>query len=81
MNTSKAMKDYGDHVILDQPIQTLQVSDEFTTMCQTNGFYTIRDLLRQPLYLLPTLPRSSYRILKELLDLLISYGLEDLLED
>lgn len=63
------------------PIDSLLISLEFKKMSQANGFATLQDLLKEPLHELPLKPKSGYRILRELLDILQENGLEDFADD
>lgn len=67
--------------ILQEPIGSLPVSSEFKEMAIANGFTTIQDILDKSLDNLHELPRSGYRMLKELSDVLEANGLTNLLDD
>jgi len=69
------------HPILLKPILTLGVSEEFEAMAKANGYTTLKDVLKEPLYKFPFKPLSGYRMLKELLAILEEHGLDELMED
>ena len=67
--------------ILSAPIQGMDVSGEFKLMAKANGFRTLGDILKYPLYELPAREKSGYRILREMLDILEENHLEEFLKD
>lgn len=70
-----------DNQILKELIMTLPVSPEFQQMAKTNHFVTLQDILDSDLDQFHNLPDSGYRILKELYDILKTYGLEHALSN
>lgn len=68
-------------LVLKVPIQSMPVSPEFKRMAGANGFVTLQDILDRSLNDFHTLPRSGYRMLKELADILEQNGLGELLDD
>jgi len=75
------MKTNSENPILDKPLREFEISAEFEAMCQENNFTCLRDLLKIPPHKLPLLSKSSYRILKELVELLSRHDLLDMLDD
>lgn len=69
------------HPILAKPIQGMDASKEFKAMARANGYKTLQDIMEISLGDLPFKPRSGYRMLKELLDILDENGLGRLVED
>jgi hypothetical protein len=69
------------HPILAKPIQGMDASKEFKAMARANGYKTLQDIMEISLGDLPFKPRSCYRMLKELLDILDENGLGRLVED
>lgn len=69
------------HPILAKPIQGMDASKEFKAMARANGYKTLQDIMEISLGDLPFKPRSGYRMLKELLDILDKNGLVRLVED
>jgi len=70
-----------NHPILAKPIQGMDVSKEFKAMARANDYRTLQDVIETSLGDLPFKPRSGYRMLKELLDILDENGLVQLVED
>lgn len=67
--------------ILCKPITELPLSSEFKVMASVNEFSTLADLLIVPHYSIHALPKSGYRIVKELLMLLEREKLLELIDD
>lgn len=77
----RLQKRFMDHQILKDPILSLPVTPEFRQMAKTNHFVTLQDILDSDLGQFHALPDSGYRILKELYDILKTYGLEHALNN
>lgn len=69
------------HPILLKPIAALPVSQAFAEMAKANHYTTLQDILKLPLYSFPNRRQSGYRMLKELLGILETHSLEQLIED
>ena len=67
--------------ILVEPLMLLSVSTEFMEMCEANSFKTLGDILKYPSGELTKKPQFGMRMLKELIELLERYSIEDLLEE
>ena len=67
--------------VLNTPITSLAFSDEFKNMALTNGYGTVKDILKDSVSELPYKPASGFRTLKELMNFLTNHGLESLTED
>lgn len=68
-------------MILQKPLTELELSAEFMTMAKANGYKTLQDILNEPLHELPFKPKSSYRILNELLAIFELHGLSKMIDD
>jgi hypothetical protein len=66
---------------LVQPIEHLFISEEFEKMCRLNGFESLKDIVAYPVSDLLNKPGFTMRLLKELIKILESYHLEDVLKD
>lgn len=67
--------------ILKYSIQEVDLSPELKAMAEANGFETLEDVLEVPFYTIHALPRSGYRIVKELLMFFEKEGLNEVIED
>lgn len=67
-----------DRSVLNTPIYRLPVSEDFIIMAKANGFTTLQEILNKPLHEFHTWPQSGYRMLREFMNLLDTYGLMQL---
>lgn len=67
--------------LLKKPISTLELSPALRAMCTANGFVTLADVLQEPLYKIPFLNHSGYRVLNEVLAILENNDLVHLTDD
>lgn len=70
-----------DHTILHQPIDSLDVSENFRQEFLRAGFLTIKDVLAFDADTLVTEKKFSYHTITELIELLNSKGLSRLLQE
>jgi DNA-directed RNA polymerase alpha subunit len=68
-------------LLLDQPAESLPVSEEFLKMMHSLQFHTLRELLQHPAHELLEMDGFGYRMLRELLTLLENHNLADKLQE
>ena len=79
MREKDAMK--KDQPILQKPLASFSTSEEFSQMCQVNGFTTLDEIIKLQVKEMLRKPEFNLRMLKELYQMLEDNHLEGYLKE
>lgn len=79
MGGEKFEKMKMDHPVLLKPIREIPSSKEFQKMAELNHFENLLQIVQIPVYKLERMPTFSYRMLVELISILETHNLQDIL--
>ncbi len=68
-----------NHPILVKPIREIPTSMEFQEMAKLNHFENLLQIAQVPVYKLERMPIFGYRMLRELISILETYNLQEIL--
>lgn len=70
-----------EQTVLLKPLEIFHTSEEFTQMCNINGFKTLGEIVKLEVNEMLVKPEFNLRMLKELYQLLEKYHLEECLKE
>jgi hypothetical protein len=70
-----------NHPVLEKMITSLEASIEFKEMCRINGFTTLSDIVELPVYMLEKKPGMNNHLLMELMDILKTHHIENMIQE